>query len=126
MTTYSIRLETPTHLAKFRLEADCLDQALEHASDRFEIDPYQFDWEAFDFIDRVTEITAHDPATGRNLSWTAPREQAACHATELLEALEALVERERTEAAQSGFTDDEMTWLEDARRVIARAKPTAS
>ena len=39
-----------------------------------------------------------------------------------LDALEDLVERERAEAADCGFTDDEMTWLEDARRAIKKAK----
>jgi hypothetical protein len=47
-------------------------------------------------------------------------------APELLDALEDLVERDRFEAAESGFTDDEMTWLEDARRIIAKAKGGAS
>jgi hypothetical protein len=44
-------------------------------------------------------------------------------APDLLDALEDLVARDRSEAAESGFTDDEMTWLEDARRAIAKAKP---
>ena len=43
--------------------------------------------------------------------------------SDLLNVLEDLVERDRSEAAESGFTDDEMTWLEDARRAIAKAKP---
>jgi hypothetical protein len=47
-------------------------------------------------------------------------------APDLLDALQELVERDRSEAADSGFTDDEMTWLEDARRVIAKAKGGAS
>jgi hypothetical protein len=47
-------------------------------------------------------------------------------APDLLDALEGLVERDRSEAAESGFTDDEMTWLEDARRAIAKAKGGAS
>jgi hypothetical protein len=42
--------------------------------------------------------------------------------SDLLNVLEDLVERDRSEAAESGFTDDEMTWLEDARRAIAKAK----
>jgi hypothetical protein len=37
-------------------------------------------------------------------------------ARDLLDALIDLVERDRAEAASSGFTDDEMSWLEDARR----------
>jgi hypothetical protein len=45
---------------------------------------------------------------------------------ELLYALERLVERDRSEAAESGFSDDEMTWLEDARRVIAKVKGGAA
>ena len=43
-------------------------------------------------------------------------------ARDLLDALTDLVERDRAEAASSGFTDDEMSWLEDARRAIAKAK----
>jgi hypothetical protein len=47
--------------------------------------------------------------------------QLIAAAPELLAALKDLVERDRAEAAESGFTDDEMSWLEDARRVIAKA-----
>jgi hypothetical protein len=47
-------------------------------------------------------------------------------APDLLDALETLVERDEVEARESGFTDDEMTWLEDARRAIAKAKGGAS
>jgi hypothetical protein len=47
-------------------------------------------------------------------------------AQDLLDALEELVARDRAEAAESGFTDDEMTWLEDARRAIAKAKGGAA
>jgi hypothetical protein len=45
---------------------------------------------------------------------------------DLLDALTDLVERDRAEAAACGFTDDEMSWLEDARRAIAKAKGGAS
>jgi len=45
-----------------------------------------------------------------------------CAAPELLRVLERLVERERAEAASCGFTDDEMTWLEESRAAISRAK----
>jgi hypothetical protein len=37
-----------------------------------------------------------------------------------------LVTRDEAEARESGFTDDEMTWLEDARRAIAKAKGGAA
>lgn len=43
-----------------------------------------------------------------------------CHA-DLLDALTDLVERDRAEAAECGFSDDEMSWLDDARRAIAKA-----
>ena len=47
-------------------------------------------------------------------------------APDLLDALEELVGRDETEARESGFDDDEMSWLEDARRAIAKAKGGAS
>jgi hypothetical protein len=49
-----------------------------------------------------------------------------CAAPDLLHDLARLVERDRAEAAECGFTDDEMTWLEDARRTIAKAKGGAA
>ena len=45
-----------------------------------------------------------------------------CAAPDLSDALERLVERDRAEAAACGFTDDEMTWLEDGRRALAKVK----
>jgi len=47
-------------------------------------------------------------------------------APELLDAPKELVERDRSEAAESGFTGDEMMWFEEARRVIAKAKGGAA
>jgi hypothetical protein len=43
-------------------------------------------------------------------------------APELFRALQDLVERECAEAAESAFTDAEMTWLEDARRALSKVK----
>ena len=47
---------------------------------------------------------------------------AAC----LRDALVDLVERDRSEALSCGFTDDEMSWLEEARRAIAKARAIGS
>jgi hypothetical protein len=43
-------------------------------------------------------------------------------APDLLAALEELVERDRSEALSCGFTEDELSWLEEAQRAIANAK----
>lgn len=65
--------------------------------------------------------------TGADFTRTATEDHARfialacnCHA-DLLDALTDLVERDRTEAAECGFCDGEMSWLEDARRAIAKA-----
>ena len=50
---------------------------------------------------------------------------ATSHA-DLLHVLNELVERDRAEAAECGFTDDEMSWLEEGRRAIANARALAS
>ena len=64
----------------------------------------------------VNEIEVRD-ADGKTLQlWLDDDVALRNAAAELREALEALVERDRAEAAASGFSDDEMTWLEDARR----------
>ncbi len=48
------------------------------------------------------------------------------HKWDLLSALEDLVGRDEVEARECGFTDDEMSWLEDARSAIAKAKGGAA
>ncbi|MGP8268402.1 MAG: hypothetical protein ACLQOQ_20885 [Beijerinckiaceae bacterium] len=50
---------------------------------------------------------------------------ATSHA-DLLHVLNELVERDRAEAAECGFTDDEMSWLEEGQRAIANARALAS
>jgi hypothetical protein len=53
---------------------------------------------------------------------SAPRlTPAQAAAEDLLDALRDLVARDASEAAECGFTLDEMTWLDDARRAIALA-----
>ena len=50
---------------------------------------------------------------------------ATSHA-DLLHVLNELVERDRAEAAECEFTDDEMSWLEEGRRAIANARALAA
>lgn len=50
---------------------------------------------------------------------------ATSHA-DLLFALQRLVARDRSEARECGFTDDEMSWLEEADSAIACARALAS
>jgi hypothetical protein len=90
-------------------------------------------WRVFDAFTDLEIVTDHRTAAemeslvqfkGQTNAKANARLMAA--APDLLDALEGLVERDRSEAADSGFTDDEMSWLEDARRAIAKAKGGAS
>jgi hypothetical protein len=57
---------------------------------------------------------------------SAPRlTPAQAVAEDLLDALRDLVARDEIEAAECGFEFDEMTWLDEARRVIAKATVVA-
>jgi protein-arginine kinase activator protein McsA len=63
-----------------------------------------------------------EPGSGEYTEREKANARLIAAAPQLLDALQELVQRDRAEAAESGFTDDEMTWLEDARRAIAKAK----
>ncbi len=82
-------------------------------------------FDALTDIEIVTDSrTAHETESlvqfrGRRNARANARLMAA--APELLDAPRDLLERDRAETADSGFTDDEMTWLEDASRVIRKA-----
>jgi hypothetical protein len=90
-------------------------------------------WRVFDAFDNLEIVTDRLAAEDTRLivRFKGPPNAKAnarlmTAAPDLLDALETLVERDRSEAAESGFTDDEMSWLEDARRAIAKAKGGAS
>jgi hypothetical protein len=74
----------------------------------------------------VNEIAIKDDTDDEVAVWIDEDLRLRLAARHLLDALEELVARDRADAADSGFTDDEMTWLEDARRAIAQAKGGAS
>jgi hypothetical protein len=81
---------------------------------------------AFPLSSDVNEIVVCDDAGNELAFWHDDDTRLRLAAQDLLDALEELVARDRAEAAESGFTDDEMTWLEDARRAITRAKGGAA
>ncbi len=94
-------------------------------------------WRVFDVLTDIEIVTDQPTAAAtisivqfkgqRNAQADAAFIVRACNAHDVLfDALKDLVERERSEAADSGFSDDEMTWLEDARRAIAKAKGGAA
>ena len=70
----------------------------------------------------INEIAIHTDDHDELAVWRDEDMHLRLAARDLLDALTDLVERDRTEAASCGFTDDVMSWLEDARRAIAKAK----
>ena len=66
----------------------------------------------------VLELTMMVP-TEDQAAWIALA--CTCFA-DLRQVLEDLVERDRAEASAAGFEDDEMSWLEDAKRALLKAK----
>ena len=79
-------------------------------------------FEAYDGGLPVNEIAIHDADYKELAVWRDDAKRMQLAARDLLDALTDLVERDRAEAASCGFADDEMSWLEDARRAIAKAK----
>ena len=85
-------------------------------------------WRVFDAFTNIEIVTDRPTAyeteslvqfKGQRNAKANARLMAA--APDLLDALRDVVARDEAEAAQCGFERDEMTWLEDARRVIAKA-----
>ena len=121
MTIYTAHFRTDSEFATHEVEADTPDQALTKAQELFANDPLELWFEPYDGIP-VNEIAISDDHGDEVAIWLGDDMRLRVAARDLLDALEELVARDRAEAAESGFTDDEMTWLEDARRAIAKAK----
>ena len=122
MTTYTAYFRTDAEFAYYDFEADTPEQALALAVKLDEENPSELDFENYDSGMPVNEIVIKDAQHNDVAVWQDPDFTLRLAARDLLDALTDLVERDRAEAADSGFTDDEMSWLEDARRAIAKAK----
>ena len=122
VTVFTVTFRASTRFAQIDLEAATAEEALQKAHALHEEDPFNLDWEDYDFDAR--QLNAIDVAaeSGDSALWESDSQRLSDAAQDLLDALEDLVERERAEAADCGFTDDEMSWLEDARRAIRKAK----
>ena len=122
MTTYRAYFYTDGDFATRRFDADTPEQALALARQLYADDPEDLMFEPYDGGMPVNEIAIHDVDYKELAVWRDDAKRMQLAAGDLLDALTDLVERDRAEAADSGFTDDEMSWLEDARRAIAKAK----
>lgn len=122
MTAYTAHFRTDTEFAIDEVEADTPEQALLKAQELCANDPSGLWFEPYEGDMAVNEIAINDDRGAQVAIWLDDDVRLRLAAQDLLDALEELVARERAEAAESGFTDDEMTWLEDARRAIAKAK----
>jgi hypothetical protein len=122
MTTYTAYFYTDGDFATRRFDADTPEQALALARQRYDDDPVDLMFEPYEGGLPVNEIAIHGADYKELAVWRDDAKRMQLAACDLLDALTDLVERDRAEAASCGFTDDEMSWLEDARRAIAKAK----
>ena len=122
MTTYRAYFYTDGDFATRRFDADTPEQALALARQLYDDDPVDMMFEPYEGGLPVNEIAIHDADYKELAVWRDDAKRMQLAARDLLDALTDLVERDRAEAASCGFTDDEMSWLDDARRAIAKAK----
>ena len=126
MTSYTVHFRNSTAWASDEVEADTPENALALARKGVDDGSLDLWFDAYDMTSEVNEIAVNDDDGNELAFWCDEDTSLRLAARDLLDALEELVSRERTEAAECGFTDDEMTWLEDARRAIASAKGGAA
>jgi hypothetical protein len=126
MTNYTLHFQNSTGSATHAIKATTPQKALARARRHIGDDSLNLWFEPYDLTSEVNEIVVCDDAGNELACWHDDDTRLRLAAQDLLDALEELVARDQAEAAESGFTDDEMTWLEDARRAIAKAKGGAA
>ena len=125
MTTYSVRFRNNTAWACHDIKARTPEKALALAR-KLSTTTASTSGSSPTILRRTSTRSWSATTTATNWLWRDEELWLRLAAQDLLDALEELVARDRAEAAESGFTDDEMTWLEDARRAIAKAKGGAA
>jgi hypothetical protein len=126
MPTYTVYFRSPSSIATEAIKARTPKQALQLACKRADDDALTLDWDRYELSTDVEEIEVADERDNSVACWQSEDLALRLAAADLLDALKDLVARDRAEALESGFTDDEMTWLEDSRRAIRKAKGDAS
>jgi len=122
MTTYRAYFHAPHAYAVEVIEAMTPKQALNKARAFYDRHMIALDWCPYDLDCKPLQeiiITGTDNAVTQ---WRSDDLLLEFAASDLFDALKDLVERDRAEAAECGFSDDEMAWLDDARRALAKAK----
>ena len=125
MTNYIARFINPTEFAERAFTADTPEEALALAQAFYAEEPESLWSKSFDGELLINTIEVTEDGGPGYAFWQDDTLQLERAAGELFDALQGLVARNRAEAAASGFTDDEMTWLEEARRALAKAKSPA-
>jgi len=118
MTIYTAYFRTDAEYAVEQIEAATPERALALAREDHSI---ELCFQSYGGLD-VNEIAIYTDGDDELAVWRDDDMHLRLAARDLLDALTDLVERDRAEAAACGFIDDEMSWLEDARRAIAKAK----
>jgi hypothetical protein len=124
MTIYTATFRTAHSWATHDIESDAPEQALEQAQALAEADDGTLDWCAYDPASTpLEEIEVEDPADGSVVwVWQSDELRLRLAAQDLYDALEELVAREQAAALENGFIEDQMSWLEDAKRALTKAK----
>jgi hypothetical protein len=128
MNSYTAEFQTDANYATLEIEAATPQEALAEAlkvleSDKLQAEMYFTPYDAGMLVNAIFIFNdQHDECA----HWNDEQLRVRLAASDLLDALEELVKRDQEEARECGFTDDEMTWLEDARRAIAKAKGGAA
>lgn len=129
MNTYTVNFRSDSHYGDLDIEANNPRDALSKARELVESRQvfHEVIFQEYDSPGYINEIEICDEGSSDAiLAWQSNDVSLRNAASDLRDALQELVERERREAASCGLTDDEMTWLEDARRALARAKGDAA
>ena len=88
MTSYTAKFETPNRFAVRRFEANTPKEALQQACALNESDPFDLDWEDYDFEPDVERIIISNEAHERLAIWDTEERQLQRTAADVLEALE--------------------------------------
>lgn len=117
MTTYTAHFYTEADYAETRIEANAPEQALQRAreieSDQLEI----LDFQSYDSTDGIEHIEIWSPDRRTVAEWQSDNRRLRLAASDLLEALEAALER----LELGNYAGEEDEYIAQARAAIAKA-----
>jgi hypothetical protein len=119
MTTYTATYRSPVRFAEHDIDAATADEALAQARAFYDADPFALDWQSYECDASPDEIEINGPEDGDTAFWQRDDLRLSVVASDLRDALTALIEQIDSLHGESSCIDEDIQEGEPYRQACS-------